>query len=153
GLSYSYTTNGGTILKPYPFAIGNFNLGGGTLGPINATFDAFTQAFNTPGLNIGRIPLNFQVSGTIDPIHIFPGGLTFPANQLLNLDINAGSRAVNIPAITFPQIQASADGTVNWIASNIPLVNVPANPGFFNTTATPSSGFFNSGAGGGSGFG
>ncbi|WP_251990950.1 hypothetical protein, partial [Mycobacterium tuberculosis] len=33
------------------------------------------------------------------------------------------------------------------------LIDLPAVPGFGNTTGAPSSGFFNSGAGGVSGFG
>ncbi|WP_151066887.1 hypothetical protein, partial [Mycobacterium tuberculosis] len=36
---------------------------------------------------------------------------------------------------------------------NISIIDIPALPGFGNSTQMPSSGFFNTGAGGGSGIG
>ncbi|WP_265349288.1 pentapeptide repeat-containing protein, partial [Mycobacterium tuberculosis] len=124
-----------------------------TTGPVHAVFNAASQAFNTPALNIHQIPLGFQVPGSIDAITLFPGGLTFPANSLLNLDVFVGTPGATIPAITFPEIPANADGELYVIAGDIPLINIPTTPGIGNTTTVPSSGFFNTGAGGGSGFG
>ena len=48
----------------------------------------------------------------VDPITVFPGGVTFPAANLINLAVNAGNLGVDIPAITFPQIVGNVDGTV-----------------------------------------
>src|SRR5262249_33078371 len=72
------------------FVSGNITLGVPNpmrIGPIHAVFNATPQAFNTPALSIGQIPLNFRIPGSIGAITIFPGGLTFPANSLLNLDV------------------------------------------------------------------
>ncbi|MBL7661049.1 hypothetical protein INQ28_32695, partial [Escherichia coli] len=43
--------------------------------------------------------------------------------------------------------------TVGVDAINIPIIHIPATPGFGNSTGGLSSGFFNSGAGSASGFG
>jgi hypothetical protein len=43
-------------------------------------------------------------------------------------------------------------GSLDISAFTIPLLVIPAAPGFGNSTTSPSSGFFNSGSGGGSGF-
>ncbi|MBC9077819.1 pentapeptide repeat-containing protein, partial [Mycobacterium canettii] len=126
---------------------------GGTTGPIAVVGSLTTEAFATPALSISQIPLGFAVPGGIDAITIFPGGLTFPSASLANLDVTVGTLGTTIPAITWPEISASADGELYVIPGNIPLINIPPTPGFGNTTSTPSSGFFNSGAGGGSGFG
>ncbi|MBC9062683.1 pentapeptide repeat-containing protein, partial [Mycobacterium tuberculosis variant africanum] len=103
-----------------------------TTGPVHAVFNAASQAFNTPALNIHQIPLGFQVPGSIDAITLFPGGLTFPANSLLNLDVFVGTPGATIPAITFPEIPANADGELYVIAGNIPLINIPPTPGIGN---------------------
>ncbi|WP_414627766.1 pentapeptide repeat-containing protein, partial [Mycobacterium tuberculosis] len=136
-----------------PYATGPLVFGAGTSDGSHLTISASSGAFTTPQLETGPITLGFQVPGSVNAITLFPGGLTFPATSLLNLDVTAGAGGVDIPAITWPEIAASADGSVYVLASSIPLINIPPTPGIGNSTITPSSGFFNAGAGGGSGFG
>ncbi|CAM4433236.1 PPE family protein [third part] [Mycobacterium basiliense] len=135
------------------FPTGDIVLGdGGTTGPIHAVITGATQAFGLPTISVGQIPIGFTVPGGVDAITIFPGGLTFDGASLLNLNVTGGTPGATIPAINWPEIPASADGSLYVIPSNIPLIDIPATPGFGNTTTLPSSGFFNTGAGGGSGF-
>ena len=79
---------------------------------------------------------------------------------------NADISAIQVPTITgtLPTITANIGDPNGSTALNIaihssggpiriPLLHIPAAPGFGNDTTSPSSGFFHSGAGGASGFG
>ncbi|WP_367576207.1 pentapeptide repeat-containing protein, partial [Mycobacterium tuberculosis] len=115
-----------------PYATGPLVFGAGTSDGSHLTISASSGAFTTPQLETGPITLGFQVPGSVNAITLFPGGLTFPATSLLNLDVTAGAGGVDIPAITWPEIAASADGSVYVLASSIPLINIPPTPGIGN---------------------
>ncbi|ANZ84099.1 PPE-family protein [Mycobacterium tuberculosis] len=121
--------------------VGFFNSGTGNWGVFNSgsyntgignSGIASTGLFNAGGFNTGRppvvtideIPLLASITGHSEPVDIFPGG-----------------------EIPFDLVAHSTLGPVHI------LIDLPAVPGFGNTTGAPSSGFFNSGAGGVSGFG
>ncbi len=87
-------------------------LGSATQDPYSIIFSGGTHAFNTPAVMIDKIPLSFQVPGGLDGATIFPTGLTFPANNLLDLNLSAGPKGFTIPARTIPAIQASLDAIV-----------------------------------------
>ncbi|CCK61474.1 Conserved protein of unknown function, PPE family protein, PPE54 (fragment) [Mycobacterium canettii CIPT 140070010] len=108
--------------------------------------------FSTPVVTIDEIPLLASVTGHSEPIDIFPGGLTIPAMNPLSINLSGGTGAFTIPAITIGEIPFDlvAHSTLGPVHI---LIDLPAVPGFGNTTGAPSSGFFNSGAGGVSGFG
>ncbi len=106
--------------------------------------------FSTPVVTIDEIPLLASVTGHSEPIDIFPGGLTIPAMNPLSINLSGGTGAFTIPAITIGEIPFDlvAHSTLGPVHI---LIDLPAVPGFGNTTGAPSSGFFNSGAGGVSG--
>ncbi|WP_031740984.1 hypothetical protein, partial [Mycobacterium tuberculosis] len=108
--------------------------------------------FSTPVVTIDEIPLLASITGHSEPVDIFPGGLTIPAMNPLSINLSGGTGAVTIPAITIGEIPFDlvAHSTLGPVHI---LIDLPAVPGFGNTTGAPSSGFFNSGAGGVSGFG
>ncbi|WP_193690930.1 beta strand repeat-containing protein, partial [Mycobacterium tuberculosis] len=118
------------------------------------TITAFlaTLPFSTPVVTIDEIPLLASITGHSEPVDIFPGGLTIPAMNPLSINLSGGTGAVTIPAITIGEIPFDlvAHSTLGPVHI---LIDLPAVPGFGNTTGAPSSGFFNSGAGGVSGFG
>ncbi|WP_460688114.1 pentapeptide repeat-containing protein, partial [Mycobacterium bourgelatii] len=153
----TYYTIGQTYEEPPAgmpgFATGDLYTLGGLVGQTHSVLTVITQGFDTPEINIGRIQLGFHVPVFIDPFTIFPDGLQFSPMDLVNFHVHAGTLAVDIPAITIPQIVANAGGSAYVIPSDIRLIHFPATPGIGNTSTTPSSGFFNSGAGGGSGWG
>ncbi|WP_460688120.1 pentapeptide repeat-containing protein, partial [Mycobacterium bourgelatii] len=151
-LGPTYYSFGSSYAFTHRFAVGSITMGGGTTGEFGMLIRAISKAFNTPALNISQLALGIEVLGGTNALTLFPGGLTFDGASL-SLAVTGGGGGVDIPAIVFPQIPASATGSLYVIPSSIPLLNVPASPGFGNTTTSPSSGFFNSGAGGGSGWG
>ncbi len=109
--------------------------------------------FSTPVVTIDEIPLLASVTAHTEPIDIFPGGLTIPAMNPLSINLSGGTGAFTIPAITIPEIPFTLEAHSTLGPIHIKLIDVPAVPGFGNSTSAPSSGFFNSGAGGVSGFG
>ncbi|WP_193322340.1 PPE family protein, partial [Mycobacterium tuberculosis] len=102
--------------------------------------------FSTPVVTIDEIPLLASITGHSEPVDIFPGGLTIPAMNPLSINLSGGTGAVTIPAITIGEIPFDlvAHSTLGPVHI---LIDLPAVPGFGNTTGAPSSGFFNSGAG------
>ncbi|WP_415823701.1 PPE domain-containing protein, partial [Mycobacterium basiliense] len=81
-------------------------------------------------------------------------GFTIPTSAIpLTIDIDGQIDAFSTPAITIDRIPLNVGAGVTIGPVPIQGINVPAVPGFGNTTVAPSSGFFNSGAGGVSGFG
>ncbi|KCS24650.1 hypothetical protein X311_04106, partial [Mycobacterium tuberculosis XTB13-091] len=101
--------------------------------------------FSTPVVTIDEIPLLASITGHSEPVDIFPGGLTIPAMNPLSINLSGGTGAVTIPAITIGEIPFDlvAHSTLGPVHI---LIDLPAVPGFGNTTGAPSSGFFNSGA-------
>ncbi|WP_459758508.1 beta strand repeat-containing protein, partial [Mycobacterium riyadhense] len=129
-------------------------------------------------INTGfSIPVTFSYS--TPALTIFPNGVSIPDTPLsLTLGVTAGTDAFTIPGFSIPEqplpLAINVIGHIDALSTpgitihNIPLnlhatgsagpvgiagVNVPASPGFGNSTTAPSSGFFNTGAGGVSGFG
>ncbi len=100
--------------------------------------------FSTPVVTIDEIPLLASITGHSEPVDIFPGGLTIPAMNPLSINLSGGTGAVTIPAITIGEIPFDlvAHSTLGPVHI---LIDLPAVPGFGNTTGAPSSGFFNSG--------
>nr|WP_310768380.1 PPE family protein [Mycobacterium sp. Z3061] len=87
-------------------------LGSATQDPYSIVFSGGTYGFNTPAVMIDKIPLGFRLPGGVDGATIFPNGLTFPANNLVDLNLGAGPKGFTIPARTIPAIQASLDAIV-----------------------------------------
>ncbi|MFQ2879938.1 pentapeptide repeat-containing protein, partial [Mycobacterium sp. MS3] len=108
-----------------PYATGQIVMGPGFGGGSDILVNAATRAFNTPVISVGQIPVGFRVPGSIDALTLFPGGLRFGNASLLNLDVIAGTQAVTIPSITWPEISANVDGTAYVIASHVRLIDVP----------------------------
>ncbi|KBN15808.1 beta strand repeat-containing protein, partial [Mycobacterium tuberculosis] len=130
-------------------------------------------------INTGfSIPVTFSYS--TPALTLFPVGLSIPTGGplTLTLGVTAGTEAFTIPGFSIPEqplpLAINVIGHINALSTpaitidNIPLNlhaiggvgpvdivggNVPASPGFGNSTTAPSSGFFNTGAGGVSGFG
>ncbi|MEQ6326436.1 PPE domain-containing protein, partial [Mycobacterium canetti] len=130
-------------------------------------------------INTGfSIPVTFSYS--TPALTLFPVGLSIPTGGplTLTLGVTAGTEAFTIPGFSIPEqplpLTINVLGHINALSTpaitidNIPLNlhaiggvgpvgivggNVPASPGFGNSTTAPSSGFFNTGAGGVSGFG
>ncbi|SOJ52433.1 PPE family protein PPE34 [Mycobacterium simulans] len=129
-------------------------------------------------INTGfSIPVTFAIS--TPALTLFPNGVSIPDTPLsLTLGVTAGTDAFTIPGFSIPEqplpLTINVVGHIDALSTpkitidNIPLhlhatghagpvdiagVNIPASPGFGNSTTTPSSGFFNTGAGGVSGFG
>ncbi|GAB3036196.1 PPE family protein [Mycobacterium bourgelatii] len=123
---------------PFPLPHGPLIIGGASSGPWSATISGGMLAFNTPAVMIDQIPLGFQVPGGFDGATIFPGGLTFPANNLLNLDLAAGTQAFTIPARTIQAISADLHAIVSiatpdnpWPPYNLLKVNATGGVGPF----------------------
>ena len=146
------------------FLISNLSLAGirisgfppGSPIPVNLGLSATALTLLPNGWTIpAQIPVTLGLSGGNDPFTLFPGGLTFPKASVGVTNLSGGTNAFNLlpNGFTLNPVTAVVDAKIDIGAIQVPSVNVPAVPGFGNTTTTPSSGFFNTGAGGGSGFG
>ncbi|NKE29410.1 hypothetical protein FVP32_24985, partial [Mycobacterium tuberculosis] len=110
-----------------------------------------------------NIPIDIPITASAGNITLM--GVTIPPTGDIVLSSIAGQRAhfgpITIPNITVvgPTTTVAIGGPNTAItitgggAIRIPLISIPAAPGFGNSTTNPSSGFFNTGAGGASGFG
>lgn len=113
-VAFGTNFTGGTV--PLPQDAGFFS--GSTMGPLTAAINATIASLATPALMIDKIPLSFDVPGGVDGATFFPGGLTFPANNLLNLDLSAGTQAFTIASRTVPHIPVDVNGLVSIHAFN-----------------------------------
>ncbi|WP_142361053.1 PPE family protein, partial [Mycobacterium kansasii] len=116
--------------------------------PINIPITASITPINIAPFGIDPVPfsgmndgLGGDIEGWIGPIAFSPIVLDI-ANPAINLNIGNpdGSTVIDI------------GGTAGLGPIQMPLVDIPATPGFFNFSGPPSSGFFNSGTGSSSGF-
>ena len=90
-----------------------------------------TNSFTVPPINLG---------GFDTPTITIPPGPLTPTVVIQSVNIFPfDAPAIDVPSVTTDPV-------------TIAQINIPAAPGFFNTTAAPSSGFFNTGLGGSSGF-
>ncbi|MGV0484197.1 hypothetical protein, partial [Mycobacterium kansasii] len=111
------------------------------------------------------IPVNIPFGGDVGDINI--PSVTIPQIQLRTyfLDILFGGVGpITTPPVRIsgPEVAGVLGGPMTSIDINIDagvgpvyfsLIDIPAAPGFGNSTSSPSSGFFNSGTGSVSGFG
>ncbi|WP_414935068.1 beta strand repeat-containing protein, partial [Mycobacterium tuberculosis] len=144
---------GNNVIGPFSGALAPTTIQLGASGPSFSVLNLSIPPIHIPGLTIPSVPLRIDVDGGIPGFTLFPDGLTFPKIPV-HVDAFAG-----IPDFTiFPNgytidpipLQLNLDLTLGPVHI---LIDLPAVPGFGNTTGAPSSGFFNSGAGGVSGFG
>ncbi|AJP81612.1 hypothetical protein K651_19600, partial [Mycobacterium tuberculosis] len=127
---------------------------------INQSFPV-TVNWSTPavtifpnGISIPNNPLALLASASIGTLGFTIPGFTIPAAPLpLTIDIDGQIDGFSTPPITIDRIPLNLGASVTVGPILINGVNIPATPGFGNTTTAPSSGFFNSGDGGVSGFG
>lgn len=112
--------------------------------------DAFPEWFHHSRAN----PVTVGMEVANDGFTFFPGGLTFPRASAGVTGLSVGLDAFTLlpDGFTLDTVPATFDGTILIGDIPIPIIDVPAVPGFGNTTTAPSSGFFNTGGGGGSGF-
>ncbi|SOJ56224.1 PPE family protein PPE34 [Mycobacterium simulans] len=106
----AFGTNWGSGLFPLPQ--GPLIFGGSTQNPFTVTVKGGSLPFNTPAILIDKIPLTFDVPGGVDAFTLFPNKLTFPANNLVDLNLSAGSGAFTIPARTIQAIPAELHAIV-----------------------------------------
>ncbi|WP_373177453.1 pentapeptide repeat-containing protein, partial [Mycobacterium marinum] len=129
----------------------------------------FSYGFTIPALPAqleAQIPVNIPATATAGDTTIHSA--TFPAIHFDTFGLlpqsNGTFGPVTLPDITlsgpsFSLLMGGPDTVVGIKAGGVAgpvtfsFIDIPAAPGFGNTTATPSSGFFNSGAGSASGFG
>ncbi|ORB59904.1 hypothetical protein, partial [Mycobacterium shinjukuense] len=105
--------------------------------PITATFT--NTVFS--GMTIHDVPFGFLNFG---PLRAFEGtieSLTIPQVTITG-PTPAPKATIGGPSTS---IDITGFGSIGPV--DITLVNIPAAPGFFNSTTLPSSGFFNSGTG------
>ncbi|WP_265975123.1 PPE domain-containing protein, partial [Mycobacterium canetti] len=125
---------------------------------INQSFPV-TVNWSTPavtifpnGISIPNNPLALLASASIGTPGFTIPGFTIPAAPLpLTIDIDGQIDGFSTPPITIDRIPLNLGASVTVGPILINGVNIPATPGFGNTTTAPSSGFFNSGDGGVSG--
>ncbi|WP_431196031.1 hypothetical protein [Mycobacterium camsae] len=109
----------------------------------------FPNGFTIPGQTVATV----NISGGNDAFTFFPGGLTIPKASAGVANLAGGIDAFTLLPNGFTlSIPAAVDGVAYVGDIPIPVINLPAVPGFGNATTTPSSGFFNTGPGGGSGW-
>ncbi|MGV0494902.1 PPE domain-containing protein, partial [Mycobacterium kansasii] len=162
--------------------VGDYNTGAGNTGDVNTgafisgnySNGLFWRGdYQGTGLSysitIPAIPVNIQESYTLDvPFEVDIGPQTIPSFVIPEQAVTVlGLNLLSVGPITFPDIhitgpvlsfeigpttlRLNATGAIGPI--KIPIIDIPATPGFGNSTSSPSSGFFNSGTGSVSGFG
>ncbi len=120
-------------------------------------------------LEIPAIPINAQLfSMPIHQVMVMPGsvmtipGMRLPFTSIVPFVVYYGPVELPQSTLTLPTVTITVGGPTTTIDGNltgmvggvsIPLIKIPAAPGFGNSTTSPSSGFFNAGAGTASGFG
>ncbi|WP_193618948.1 pentapeptide repeat-containing protein, partial [Mycobacterium tuberculosis] len=134
---------GNNVIGPFSGALAPTTIQLGASGPSFSVLNLSIPPIHIPGLTIPSVPLRIDVDGGIPGFTLFPDGLTFPKIPV-HVDAFAG-----IPDFTiFPNgytidpipLQLNLDLTLGPVHI---LIDLPAVPGFGNTTGAPSSGFFN----------
>ncbi|WP_261864775.1 hypothetical protein, partial [Mycobacterium marinum] len=111
--------------------------------PIDIPINGTIGDINTPRVRIPEFPLNVYV---FTPIHVGDvGPIVLPPIRITGPTLTG-----NIGGPT-TSIDIGIGGTLG--PAKITIIDIPAAPGFGNSTTSPSSGFFNSGDGSVSGFG
>ncbi|NLP98659.1 hypothetical protein HGO75_23430, partial [Mycobacterium tuberculosis] len=109
--------------------------------PVTGTLGTFTvHGFRFP-----------EITGDIFLIGIPFNAATLDAFSFPNISIVLPNIGINLGSGPDPLIDIA--GTGGLLPIKIPLIDIPAAPGFGNSTTTPSSGFFNAGTGTVSGVG
>ncbi|WP_444308940.1 pentapeptide repeat-containing protein, partial [Mycobacterium marinum] len=99
---------------------------------------------------LGGNTIQVSEAGSVFPRTYYLGGLFFLG------PINLGASTLTIPTVTIALGGPSTNIPISIVGAvesrTITFLDIPAAPGFGNTTAGPSSGVFNAGTGGNSGF-
>ncbi len=126
-----------------PFSLGNINIDG-----MSIPLDLITEPIALDAISFSEsIPIEIPIeipASTIDGISM---------SEVLPIDLSVDIPAVMIPGTTIDPIPLDFDIFTSAGPIDISIIDIPATPGFGNSTTLPSSGFFNTGGGGGSGFG
>lgn len=142
----------GSFLVPIVASLPSLGGESSVVDPIQITPIRFDAAMSTlPGFSFPVSPVSIGL-----PVSVGWPGFTIPTSGLpllpLGLALSNGLPTIDIPTIALDRIPFDLSAATTLGPIVIPFVDIPANPGFWNTSLTPSSGFFNAGGGGGSGF-
>ncbi|REX60755.1 pentapeptide repeat-containing protein, partial [Mycobacterium tuberculosis] len=157
-ISFGPITRSNIDIPPMDFTLGLPVLGPitGQLGPIH--LEPIVVAGIGVPLEIEPIPLDAISLSESIPIRIpvdIPASVIdgISMSEVVPIDASVDIPAVTITGTTISAIPLGFDIRTSAGPLNIPIIDIPAAPGFGNSTQMPSSGFFNTGAGGGSGIG
>lgn len=116
---------------------------GGLALPLQQTIDAI----ELPAISFSQsIPID------IPPIDIPASTINgISMSEVVPIDVSVDIPAVTITGTRIDPIPLNFDVLSSAGPINISIIDIPALPGFGNSTELPSSGFFNTGGGGGSG--